>query len=141
MNAQPAMRFILSLSALALGLVPLVQAQAIPAKVDAAFAAYAALPSQLVPILSGVTDKASADTAAPRLQAALPSVYDARTALHHIPTLSQQETQLVQLKYEKQLRQEWGKLFEQIYRLQRQQSYGSIAFFKQFQTLCLMLEK
>ncbi len=135
------MRALLPALAWALPLVPLVEAQTIAPAVDAAFAAYAALPSQLVPILAEAQDRESADAAAPRLREALTKVYDARSALHGIPTLSQEETRLVQQKYEEELRREWGKLFEQIYRLQKAQSFGSLPFFKQFQTLCLMLEK
>ncbi len=130
-----------TLLALAFALAPLVEAQAISPMVDEAFAGYAALPGKLVPILAEAQDRESADAAAPRLLAALPAVYDARSALHRIPSLSKEETQLVQQKYEQQLRQEWGKLFDHIYRLQKTRCYGSLPFFKQFQTLCLMLEK
>ncbi len=135
------MRCLFPSLALALCLVPLVEAQSIPPQVDEAFSAYAALPAKLVPILSEATDTASADAAAPRLLEVLPAVYDARSALHRIPSLSAAETHLVQQKYEVTLRREWGKLFEQIYRLQKVRCYESRAFFKQFQTLCLMLEK
>ncbi len=120
---------------------PVFAAQAVPPAVDEAFSAYAALPAKLVPILSEVRDTASADAAAPKLYEALPAVYDARKALRSIPKLSEEETQIIQRKYETTLRQEWGKLFEQIYRLQRIRCYQSIPLFKQFQTLCLMLEK
>ncbi len=122
-------------------LAPIVEAQSIPPLVDEAFAEYAALPAKLIPILEEAKDRESADTAAPKLFAALPAVYDARTALHRISNLGERETKLVQQKYETLLRREWGKLFEHIYRLQKAKSYGSIPFFKQFQTLCLMLEK
>ncbi len=135
------MRCIVPTLAWTLCLMPLVEAQSIPPLVDEAFAGYAGLPAKLVPILAEAQDKASADAAAPRLLEALPAVYDARSALHRIPSLGKEETELVQQKYETRLRQEWGKLFEQIYRLQKAQCYGSIPFFKQFQTLCLMLEK
>ncbi len=135
------MRCPASTLALAASLAPLVEAQAIPPLVDEAFASYANLPALLIPILAGAQDRDSADVAAPKLFAALPAVYDARSALHRIPTLGPRETQLVQQKYEKKLRSEWGKLFEQIYRMQRNRCYGSLPLFKQFQTLCLMLEK
>ncbi len=136
------MRYFLPITtALALGLVSIVEAQPIPRLVDEAFAGYAALPAMLVPILADAKDRESADAAAPRLLDALPAVYDARTALHRIPSLGKKETELVQQKYEARLRSEWGKLFEHIYRLQKVRCYGSLPFFKQFQTLCLMLEK
>ncbi len=139
--SSAAMRCLFPTLALALGLVPVIAAQQLPPLVDEAFAAYAALPAKLVPILAEAKDRESADAAASKLLEALPAVYDARTALHRIPTLGEKETQLVQHKYETRLRSEWGKLFEHIYRLQRAQCYGSIPFLKQFQTMCLMLEK
>ncbi len=135
------MRCVLPALALLLGSVPLLDAQELPPLVDEAFAGYAALPSTLVPILAEAKDKASADAAAPKLFEALTAVYDARSALHRIPSLGERETQLVQQKYEARLRSEWGKLFEHIYRLQKAKCYGSLPLFKQFQTLCLMLEK
>ncbi len=125
----------------ALACTPAAVAQAIPPLVDEAFASYAALPSKLVPVLSRVQNQETADAAAPELLALLPAVYDTRSALHRISDLGPQETQLVQQKYETQLRSEWGKLFEQIFRLQKAKCYGSLPFFKQFHTLCLMLEK
>ncbi len=122
-------------------LVPgIVQAQAVDAKVDEAFARYAALPAMLIPILKEAVDKESADAAAPKLLEALPAVYDARSSLHNL-RLDEQQTRLVRQKYGERMQREWGKLFEQIYRLQGVACYGSIPFFKQFQTLCMMLEK
>ncbi len=141
MSALQAMRCTIPSLAWALCLVPLVEAQTIPPLVDEAFANYAALPAKLIPILSEAQDKDTADAAAAKLHDALPSVYDARSALHRIPSLGKEETALVQQKYETRLRREWGKLFEQIYRLQKTQCYGSLTFFRQFQLLCLMLEK
>ncbi len=135
------MRCILPALAGLLALAPLVEAQPIPPMVDEAFESYASLPSTLIPVLAEAKDRETADAAAPKLLELLPVVYDTRSALHRISTLGEQETQLVQQKYEARLRSEWGKLFEHIYRLQRTQCYGSIPFFKQFQTLCLMLEK
>ncbi len=129
------------LPALALILAPIVEAQAISPQVDTAFSRYAALPSTLLPILTEAQNRETADAAAPALKAALPEVYEARSALHAISSIGKEEVQQVQQKYETQLRQEWGKLFEQIYRLQKNHCYGSLPFFKQFQTLCLMLEK
>ncbi len=122
----------------------LVQAEpeaAIATEVDAAFARYAALPSTLVPILEQAKDKASADAAAQKLFDALPAVYEAREGLHAIEKLDPAQTRLVQQKYGAAMQRDWGRLFEHIYRLQKAQCYGSIPFFKQFRTLCMMLEK
>ncbi len=136
------MRFLLRTLVCALCLVPvLAEAQVIPPLVDEAFEAYASLPSRLVPILAAAKDRDSADAAAPQLLAALPALYETRSALHRITSLGDAERRLVEQKYERRLRHEWKALFEQIYRLQKTRCYGSRSFFKQFQTMCLMLEK
>ncbi len=128
---------------LALAAVPaaLAQQAGIPASVDAAFDRYTRLPDMLVPILESVEDKASADKAADALFAALPELYEARSGLEQIASLDAAETAAVEKKYGLEMRRNWGKLFQEIYRLQRAQCYGSVPFLKQFQTMCMMLEK
>ncbi len=121
--------------------VAMAQQAAIPPSVDAAFERYTHLPGLLVPILESATDKASADAAADKLFAALPALYEARSGLEEIARLSPAETAQVEKKFGLKMRREWGKVFEQIYRLQRAQCYGSLPFVKQFQTMCMMLEK
>ena len=114
---------------------------AIPQQIDSAFAHYSALPSTLVPILESVTDRESADAAAPRLNAVLPRVYDARTELSTINSLPPQVRREVLQKYEQSMRENWGKLYEQLFRLQQARCYNSLAFFRQFHALCAMLNK
>ncbi len=122
---------------------PLVSASepSIPAEIDKAFAEYVALPDQLEPILAEVKDKASADKAADRLFTELQKVYDARSALQKITDLPPNVAEELKKKYEKTMRTRWGAIYEHIFRLQKVRCYDSIPFFKQFHTLCMMLEQ
>ncbi len=119
----------------------LAQQAGIPPSVDAAFDRYVRLPDTLVPILESATDKASADAAADALFAALPELYEARSGLEAIAALSPAETAAVEEKYGLAMRRNWGKVFQEIYRLQRARCYESVPLLKQFQTMCMMLEK
>ncbi len=125
----------------AIALLPSIIQGAIPQEIDSAFAHYTALPNTLVPILESVTDRESADAAAPRLNAVLPRVYDARTELTAITSLPPQVRQEVLQKYEQAMRENWGKLYEQLFRLQQVRCYNSLSFFRQFHALCAMLNK
>lgn len=118
----------------------LVQA-AIPAETDRAFADFTALPLELLPVLEGVTDRDSAEQSAEKLNALLPRVYDSRTAMTRIETLTPEVKRELLQKYEKDMRNNWGKVYTQIFRLQNQRCYNSLAFFKQFHALCMMLDK
>lgn len=113
----------------------------IPADIDRSFADYVALPDTLVPILESATDKASADAAADKLFAVLPKVYDTRSALQKIPALTPSTAAAVQEKYEREMRTGWGRVYAQIFRLQKVRCYDSVPFFKQFHTLCMMLDQ
>lgn len=115
--------------------------QAIPADIDKAFAEYVALPNTLLPILEEVKDKATADAAADKLYAELPKVYDSRSELQKIATLPPEVAQHLKQKYEKEMRSRWGKVYNHIFRLQKARCYDSLPFFKQFHTLCMMLEQ
>ncbi|MDO5472007.1 MAG: hypothetical protein Q4F35_01605 [Akkermansia sp.] len=121
-------------------LTSIVQA-AIPQNIDQAFERFTALPNTLVPILEKAKDRQSADAAAKELNDALPLIYDARTEFMNIQSLSPEVSAEVLMKYEKNMRRNWGKVYENIFRLQKARCYDSIAFFKEFQTLCAMLEQ
>lgn len=102
---------------------------------------YNSLPGVLVPILEKVTDKESADAAAPALNKVLPRLYDIRTALSSIDKMPPEVDAEVRKKYAAQMQRNWGKLYEQILRLQQVDCYNSPDFFKQFYILCMMLNK
>ncbi|MBR5887366.1 MAG: hypothetical protein IKZ07_04060 [Akkermansia sp.] len=126
--------------ALAAILPGMVQA-AIPPAVDHAFSEYTELPTELLPILASVTDRDSADEAAEKLNAMLPRVYDTRSSIARIQTLSPSVKQELLQKYEVKMRENWGSVYEHIFRLQKYRCYNSLAFFKQFHALCMMLDK
>lgn len=112
-----------------------------PRTVEEVFARYTELPEALLPVLQSAQDQESAEKAAPALMELLPRVYDSRRELLSIPKLTPAEASLVRSKYETKMRSGWGKVFEQIYRLQRVRCYECVPFFKQFNTLCSLLEK
>mgnify|MGYP003321761260 CR=1 FL=1 len=114
---------------------------ALPPAVEQAFERYMAIPAALLPVLEKVKDKATADAAAPQLQEALAAVYDARDALKEIKELSEADAAEVKARYEKRMREEWGRLYREIFRLQQAKCYNSEEFFKLFSYMCLMLEK
>lgn len=114
---------------------------AIPAGIDHAFSDFTALPNELLPVLEGVADRESADEATEKLNNLLPKVYDARTAMQRITALPASVKAEVIKKYGKDMQTNWGKVYEQIFRLQQARCYNSLSFFKQFHALCMMLDK
>lgn len=129
-------------AALVLGAVPLSVSAAqppLPAEVKTAFDAYCALPGKLLPVLESVQDKASADAAAPKLHAALDDIYTAREAMQKVSRLTPEQNAAVQQQYAPQMRQEWGRVYEQIFRLRKAQCFGSIAFVNEFGYMNLLL--
>lgn len=129
-------------AALFIGAVPLsvtAAEPALPAEVKAAFDAYCALPAELLPVLESVQDKATADAAAPKLHAALDKIYTTRDAMQKVQQLTPEQSTLVQQQYATRMRQDWGRVYEHIFRLRKEQCYGSIAFVKEFGYMTLML--
>lgn len=128
------------LAACLLPLAPALVQAALPDKVEQAFAQYNELPALLTPVLEEAKDKESAEAAAPRLHALLPKVYDARTALQDVRLTPEMQEEL-RRKYGRKMQEEWGQIYQHIFRLQKTRCYNSLAFFKQFHTLCLMLDQ
>ena len=113
----------------------------IPADVDTAFANYVALPDSIVPILERVKDKSTADAEADNLYKELTKVYDTRSELQKIAKLPPEVAEQLKPKYASDMRTRWGEVYKHIFRLQKVRCYESIPFFKQFHTLCMMLEQ
>lgn len=116
-------------------------ASTLPPEWEKAMEDYCALPSKLVPVLEQVTDTKTADQAAPKLHALLKDVYGVCTELQNIKALSKEQATEVKTRYEKQMREEWAKVFKQIFRLQKAQCFQSSLFNQQFQLLVMMLEQ
>ncbi|MDO5469852.1 MAG: hypothetical protein Q4F38_01005 [Akkermansia sp.] len=134
------MRFHPLAAALA-ALVPALAQAAIPADIDNAFARYTQMPHELLPILRKAQDKESANAAATELNAVLPKLYELRSELTKISSLKPEVSAELVRKYSMTMRRNWGKVYEEIFRLQKQRCYDSLAFFKQFQVLCMMLDQ
>lgn len=113
----------------------------IPAEVDKAFANYVALPGSIVPILERVKDKTTADAEADNLYKELTKVYDTRSELQKITNLPPDVAEQLKQKYASDMRTRWGEVYKHIFRLQKVRCYDSVPFFKQFHTLCMMLEQ
>lgn len=126
---------------LALSASPLAAQQELPLQVTRGFDAYIAFPDTLIPVLAGVTDKASADASAPQLRQQLEKLYELRTGLQGITSLSPAQQKLVKSRYEKQMRVRWGEVYSHIFRLQNAKCYGSAEFSQVFRLMCMMLLK
>ncbi len=126
---------------LSLCAVQILHASTLPPEWDTALERYCELPAKLVPVLEQFTDTKTADEAAPKLNALLREVYDVCTALQTIKSLSEAQAADVKARYEKRMREEWGKVFSQIFRLQQAQCFQSSLFNQQFQLLGMMLDQ
>lgn len=114
---------------------------AIPQEIENVFESYIKLAQDLQPILAAAQDNESAEANALALYNILPRVYEARTELMKIENLPQQvQAELVQ-KYGKTMQTEWGKVYEHIFRLEKNNCYQSLSYFKQFRALCMMLQQ
>lgn len=114
---------------------------AIPENIDRIFTNYLQLAEDLEPVLAEAKNRESAEAAAVKLNALLPRVYDARSELMQIEQLSTEVQAEVRVKYGKDMQQKWGKVYEQIFRLEHAKCYASPAFFTQFRALCMMLQQ
>ena len=113
---------------------------AVSTEMEQLFESYINLASELTPVLESATDKQSAENAAAPLYNLLPKVYDMRTELQKIENLTPEDAAELQQKYAKRMQTEWGKVYEHIFRLEKANCYHSLAFFKQFRALCMMLK-
>lgn len=113
---------------------------AVPQDIEQAFSHFNELPGLLIPILASAKDRQSAEEAAPHLQAALTKVYDARSELQHVRLTPEWREELRQ-KYGREMQESWGEAYRHIFRLQKTRCYDSLAFFKQFHILCMMLDQ
>lgn len=114
---------------------------AIPADIENVFKSYIQLAKEIEPVLAAAVDQESADNATQALYNLLPKAYEARTELLKIESLpADVQAELIQ-KYGKTMQVEWGKVYEQIFRLEKANCYHSLSFFKQFRALCMMLQQ
>lgn len=129
------------ISAVLLSAAPVFAQETLPAHITELFEAYVTLPNTLVPVLKSATDKESADKAAPRLREELKKLYGVRESLQKVSSLTPQQNEQVRKLYEKEMREQWGKVYEEMFRLQRNRCYGSAEFAGVYKIMCLMLNK
>lgn len=116
-------------------------APALPRTLTEAFDAYTAMPDVLLPPLKAAQDKASAEAAAPQLKTALEALYDMRNKMQLVTEIPAEHKAAVEEKYAHRMRVQWGKVYEEIFRLQKEQCYDAPEFTKMFRVMMLMLGK
>lgn len=120
---------------------PIIAQEALPSHITNLFDSYVKLPDTLVPVLRSANDKASATAAAPKLQAELEKLYGIRESLRRVSSLTPQQNELVRNRYEQVMREQWGKVYSEMFRLQREKCYGSAEFTRLYRIMCMMLDK
>lgn len=120
--------------------MPLAAQEPLPSDVQQAFERYTKLPDELLPVLKSITDRASADAAAPKLHELLPQVYDTRSAMQEIKELTPRQAEAVRQKYELAMRKGWGGFYGEVFRLQKANCFGSATLAKEFHLMCMMLK-
>ena len=128
-------------SSLLLSAAPVSAQEALPTHITNLFDAYVKLPDTLVPVLRNVNDKASATAEAPKLRAELEKLYQIRESLKKVSSLTPQQNELVRNRYEQTMREQWGKVYSEMFRLQREKCYGSPEFSRLYRIMCMMLDK
>lgn len=109
-------------------------------KIDAVFSRYIQLGKDLTEVLDKVKDKKSAAENTAALQEILPRVGEIRREIGSIDKLRPEDAKEVSAKYERSMRETWGNVFANIYRLQRERCYEEIPFFRAFSILCSLLD-
>lgn len=91
--------------------------------------------------MKGVQDKESADEAVAPMKKAMLRVYHSHNELKKIQRLTPEQNELVRRQYEQKMRQQWGVVYEEIFRINKNNCYQSPEFFKLFHTMCMMLNQ
>ena len=128
-------------SSVLLSAAPLAAQDSLPSHITNLFDSYVKLPDSLVPVLRSVNDKDGATAAAPRLRAELEKLYAIRESLRKVSSLTPQQNELVRNRYEQAMREQWGKVYTEMFRLQREKCYGSAEFTRLYRIMCMMLDK
>ncbi len=128
---------------LALSLCAPVWAQTAPIspELDSLFERYCQIARDVQPLLKGVTDKASADAAAPQLKEQMVPLYLIKKEFAKLGNLPAGSADAISAKYELPMRQSWGDVYAEIYRLQKAQAFASISFAQQLQAYCTLLNQ
>lgn len=100
---------------------------------------YIGFTAELVPVLVSAKDAASAETAAPQLEALMPRLFALRENIKKLPVPDAETAKALESAYGLEMRTKWGEVFREIYRLQAAACYNSESFRKSFTTMCLIL--
>lgn len=128
-------------SSVLLSAAPLSAQDSLPSHITNLFDSYVKLPDSLVPVLRSVNDKDGATAAAPKLRAELEKLYAIRESLRKVSSLTPRQNELVRNRYEQAMREQWGKVYTEMFRLQREKCYGSAEFTRLYRIMCMMLDK
>mgnify|MGYP000113401747 CR=1 FL=1 len=128
-------------STVLLSAAPLAAQESLPSHITNLFDSYVKLPDSLVPVLRSVNDKDGATAAAPKLRAELEKLYAIRESLRKVSSLTPRQNELVRNRYEQAMREQWGKVYTEMFRLQREKCYGSAEFTRLYRIMCMMLDK
>lgn len=128
-------------SSVLLSAAPLAAQDSLPSHITNLFDSYVKLPDSLVPVLRSVNDKDGATSAAPKLRAELEKLYAIRESLRKVSSLTPRQNELVRNRYEQAMREQWGKVYTEMFRLQREKCYGSAEFTRLYRIMCMMLDK
>lgn len=128
-------------SSVLLSAAPLAAQESLPSHITNLFDSYVKLPDSLVPVLRSVNDKEGATAAAPKLRAELEKLYAIRESLRKVSSLTPWQNELVRNRYEQAMREQWGKVYTEMFRLQREKCYGSAEFTRLYRIMCMMLDK
>lgn len=128
-------------SSVLLSAAPLAAQESLPSHITNLFDSYVKLPDSLVPVLRSVNDKDGATAAVPKLRAELEKLYAIRESLRKVSSLTPRQNELVRNRYEQAMREQWGKVYTEMFRLQREKCYGSAEFTRLYRIMCMMLDK
>ncbi len=92
-------------------------------------------------LLAQVKDRQSATQAAPALKQLVDRFALLSKNMQALAVLSEPDAQALRQRYEMPLRESWGKVYQEIYRIQKAQSYGSHHFVQSFQLFCKLLDQ
>ncbi len=92
-------------------------------------------------LLEKVTSKESAQSSVIELQKLSLRFTEIRKQLNALDVIPDENRDALFTKFEMPLRQAWGKVYSEIFRIQKAQSYGCNDFVKAFQVFCQLLNE
>ncbi len=110
-------------------------------ELDSLMADYIKVAEDITTLLLKVDSRESATAQSEELGKLVLRLDDIRKKLEKIPPLAEAEGEPIRQKYEQEMRVAWGKLYQEIFRIQKKQCFGSQPFLEQFQVFCQLLNQ